>query len=116
MNYFIDPRGPCLVGAPDPIDVVTPEQLGMPPTGDRAVLALQGPGAGHGAHRLGQVDHARVADRLHQPQPHDHIITIEDPIEYVHPTSAAWSIQRQVGLHTGSSRTPCAPRCARTRT
>ncbi len=33
---------------------------------------------------------------------HDHIITIEDPIEYVHPSKKCVVNQRQVGPHTGS--------------
>jgi twitching motility protein PilT len=33
---------------------------------------------------------------------HDHIITIEDPIEYLHPSKKCVVNQRQVGPHTGS--------------
>ena len=33
---------------------------------------------------------------------HDHIITIEDPVEYVHPSRGCIVNQRQVGLHTRS--------------
>jgi twitching motility protein PilT len=33
---------------------------------------------------------------------HDHIITIEDPIEFVHPSKNCLVTQRQVGLHTRS--------------
>jgi twitching motility protein PilT len=33
---------------------------------------------------------------------HDHIITIEDPIEYIHPSKKCVVNQRQVGPHTGS--------------
>jgi len=33
---------------------------------------------------------------------HDHIITIEDPIEYIHPSKGCVVNQRQVGPHTGS--------------
>jgi twitching motility protein PilT len=33
---------------------------------------------------------------------HDHIITIEDPIEYIHPSKRCVVNQRQVGPHTGS--------------
>ena len=33
---------------------------------------------------------------------HDHVITIEDPIEFVHPNKSCVITQRQVGVHTGS--------------
>src|SRR5262249_5868344 len=32
----------------------------------------------------------------------DHVITIEDPIEFVHPNKGCVITQRQVGVHTGS--------------
>jgi twitching motility protein PilT len=32
----------------------------------------------------------------------DHILTIEDPIEFVHPSKRCLVTQRQVGVHTGS--------------
>jgi twitching motility protein PilT len=33
---------------------------------------------------------------------HDHILTIEDPIEFVHPNKRCLVTQRQVGVHTNS--------------
>ena len=52
----------------------------------RALLQpAAGPRARDRADRLGQVDDARVDDRLHQRATgRCHILTIEDPIEYVH--------------------------------
>ena len=38
--------------------------------------------------RLGQVDDARGDDRPHQRDDAKHIVTIEDPIEFLHPTSS----------------------------
>ena len=46
---------------------------------------------------------------------HGHIITIEDPVEYVHPHKNCLITQREVGVDTdswavGAARTPCARR------
>ena len=45
------------------------------------------PGAGHGADRVGQVHHAGRDDRRDQPHAREHIMTVEDPIEFLHETS-----------------------------
>jgi twitching motility protein PilT len=44
---------------------------------------------------------AALVDLVNQSKPH-HIITVEDPIEVVHPVKRAVISQRQVGLHTHS--------------
>jgi twitching motility protein PilT len=44
---------------------------------------------------------AALVDLVNQSKPH-HIITVEDPIEVVHPVKRAVISQRQVGLHTQS--------------
>jgi twitching motility protein PilT len=44
---------------------------------------------------------AALVDLVNQAKPH-HIITVEDPIEVVHPVKRAVISQRQVGLHTKS--------------
>jgi twitching motility protein PilT len=41
---------------------------------------------------------------------HDHIITIEDPIEFVHMNKNCLVNQREVHADTKSSPTHCAPR------
>ena len=46
-----------------------------------------------------------------------HILTIEDPIEFVHTRHKCLISQREIGLHTpGASPKPCTPGCVRTRT
>ena len=42
-----------------------------------------------------------------------HIITIEDPIEFIHEPIQSLVTQRQVGTHVEPSRARCARRCAR---
>ena len=58
--------------------------------------------AAHGHHRLGQVDHAGGDDRPHQPDDEQHIVTIEDPIEFVHGDKRSVINQREVGMDTAS--------------
>ena len=61
-----------------------------------ALPAEQRAGARHRADRVRQVDDALRDDRLHQPDAHDHIITIEDPIEFVHENQKCLINQREV--------------------
>ena len=52
-----------------PAAIKSLEELGMPPRLYELAEQAARPRARHRADRLGQVDHARVADRPHQPQP-----------------------------------------------
>jgi hypothetical protein len=61
------------------------------------VRAAARPGAGDRPDRLGQVDHAGVDARPHQHPHRSHIITIEDPIEFLHPHKNCLVNQREVG-------------------
>jgi twitching motility protein PilU len=55
-----------------------------------------------GRHRLGQVDHAGGDDQPPQRERSDHIVTIEDPIEFLHTNKRSIVNQREVGLDTKS--------------
>ncbi|HEX6243342.1 MAG TPA: type IV pilus twitching motility protein PilT, partial [Polyangiales bacterium] len=102
MNYFLDRRGPCLVARQIPIDVVTPEQLGLPASVielcwlSKGLVLVTGPTGSGKSTTL-----ASLVDFINRNRS-DHIITIEDPIEYVHPNKRCLVNQRQVGVHTGS--------------
>jgi twitching motility protein PilT len=102
MNYFLDRRGPCLVARQIPIEVVTPEQLGLPPAVielcwlSKGLVLVTGPTGSGKSTTL-----ASLVDFINRNRS-DHIITIEDPIEFVHPNKRCLVNQRQVGLHTGS--------------
>ena len=102
-NVFADRKGPGAVFRVIPSKILTAEQLGLSPAHPAAVQAEQGAGARHRPDRVGQVDDALRDDRLHQPQTRqDHIITIEDPIEFVHDNQKCLINQREVHTHTDS--------------
>ena len=58
---------------------------------------------------------AAMIDKINKER-HDHILTIEDPIEFVHQHQGCLVNQREVHSDTGASRTRCAPPCAKTPT
>ena len=74
------------------------ETLGLPPTvlswADelRGLVVITGP-TGSGKSTTG----AALIDRVNQTRPL-HILTIEDPIEYLHPDSKAIITQREIGI------------------
>ena len=69
----------------------------------------------HRPHRLRQVHDPGRHHQQDQRRQAFHIITIEDPIEYLHPHSKSTINQREVGNDTQTSPSPCAPPCARRR-
>ncbi len=42
-----------------------------------------------------------------------HILTIEDPIEFVHQRKSCLISQREIGVHSPSFAAPCTPPCVR---
>ena len=76
---------------------------GAQPRGAEPLLPHQGAGGRHRSDGLGQEHHARGAlvDLINRTRS-DHIITIEDPIEFVHQSKKCLVTQRQVGVHTRS--------------
>lgn len=78
------------------------EQLGLPPEMNRidllhqGLVVIAGP-SGHGK----TTTMAALVDALAASRP-IHIITVEDPIEIVHPAKRALVTQREVGTHTKS--------------
>jgi len=87
--------------------------MGLSDEVPEALLPQEGAGAGHRPHRLGKVDDAVRAHRPRHRSRSDHIITIEDPIEFVHENKKCLITQRQVHVHTDSFSRRCARRCAR---
>ena len=114
-NYFEQEQGIAAVFRLIPENIATLEELSCRPPSSGSPTSA-GPGAGHRPDRLGQVDHARgIIDRINETYD-KHIVTIEDPVEFVHTSSAASSRSARWAPTPRASPPRCAPRCARTPT
>lgn len=80
----------------------TLDELGLPPELAKVGTYHQGLAIVSGPSGQGKTTTmAALVDLVNASKPH-HIITVEDPIEVVHPVKRAVISQRQVGLHTES--------------
>lgn len=92
----------------DAVFRIIPEQpptladLGMPENLQRVIQYHQGMVLFTGPAGCGKSSTMAAMVRLVNESRPDHIITVEDPIEYVHKSAACLVNQRQVGPHTGS--------------
>jgi twitching motility protein PilT len=82
--------------------VLSAEQLGLPPILMKAAMLKKGlvlvtgpTGSGKSTTLAGIIDHANKNRK-------DHILTVEDPIEFVHESQGCIVNHREVGLHTKS--------------
>ena len=82
--------------------IPTIEELNLPQSHQRYRAFATWADAGHRHHRHGQDHHAGGDDRSDQHQLRVKIITIEDPIEYLHTTKKALITQIEVGSDTPS--------------
>ena len=103
-NVFADRKGPGAVFRVIPTKILTAEQLGLSShilalcQLNKGLVLVTGPtGSGKSTTLCAMIDH------INQTR-HDHIITIEDPIEFVHPNKKCLINQREVGTHTDSFR------------
>ena len=101
-NALKDRRGPAAVFRQIPATVVTVEQMGISAEVqklcrlNKGLVLVTGPtGSGKSTTLCALID---LVNRSRS----DHVITIEDPIEFVHPNKKCIITQRQVGVHTGS--------------
>ncbi|MCA9600406.1 MAG: PilT/PilU family type 4a pilus ATPase, partial [Myxococcales bacterium] len=85
-----------------PFQIKTAEELNLPPViGDlcrlpRGLVLVTGPtGSGKSTTLAAMIDKINSEERLH-------IMTIEDPIEYLHPNKLSMVNQREVGMDTSS--------------
>ncbi len=104
-NAFQDRTGTSAVFRRIPPAVVTVDELGLSSEIQalcaltRGLVLVTGPtGSGKSTTLCALVD---LVNRTRT----DHIITIEDPIEFVHPSQKCVVSQRQVGMHTRSFKT-----------
>ena len=101
-NYFQQKYGVGAVFREIPSKILTGEALGLPPvitklaTLPRGLVLVTGPtGCGKSTTLAAIIDEANRTRK-------DHIITIEDPIEFVHESKKCIINHREVGLHTKS--------------
>jgi twitching motility protein PilT len=101
-NALKDRLGPAAVFRQIPATVVTVEQMGITPEVqklcqlNKGLVLVTGPtGSGKSTTLCSLID---LVNRSRS----DHVLTIEDPIEFVHPNKKCVITQRQVGVHTVS--------------
>lgn len=101
-NFFMQRNGVAAVFREIPTRIMTCEQLGLPPvvaklaTLPRGLVLVTGPtGSGKSTTLAAIIDEANRTRK-------DHIITIEDPIEFVHESQRCVVNHREVGVHTKS--------------
>lgn len=85
---------PIRDGVPTLSELGLPESISLATKHHQGLIVVTGP-TGHGK----TTTLAAIVDLINAETTH-HIITVEDPIEYVHPRKRAVISQRQVGLHT----------------
>src|SRR5438874_3988054 len=101
-NFFNQKYGVAAVFRQIPSTVLTAEQLGLPPIMKKfamlhkGMVLVTGPtGSGKSTTLAAIVDYANKVRK-------DHIITVEDPIEFVHQSQECLVNHREVGMHTKS--------------
>ncbi|HTK31572.1 MAG TPA: type IV pilus twitching motility protein PilT [Candidatus Saccharimonadaceae bacterium] len=101
-NIFIQNRGAAAVFRVVPSKVKTLDELGMPPVlkafaeREKGLIVVTGPtGSGKSTTLASMIDYINETQR-------GHILTVEDPIEFVHESKKSLVNQREVGPHTGS--------------
>ncbi|MBI4379377.1 MAG: type IV pilus twitching motility protein PilT [Nitrospinae bacterium] len=101
-NFFQQKYGVAAVFRQIPSDVLTAEQLGLPSVVkkfamlNKGLVLVTGPtGSGKSTTLAAIMDFANKNRK-------DHIITVEDPIEFVHKSQGCIINHREVGLHTKS--------------
>ena len=101
-NFFNQKYGCAAVFRQIPSKVLSAEQLGLPPILTKAAMLKKGlvlvtgpTGSGKSTTLAGIIDYANKNRK-------DHILTVEDPIEFVHESQGCIVNHREVGLHTKS--------------
>lgn len=100
VNVFLQNRGMGAVFRTIPTTILPLEQLGMPPLlrqlcdKEKGLILVTGPtGSGKSTTQAAMLDYLNNTFE-------GHIITIEDPIEFVHKSKKCLINQRELGVHT----------------
>ncbi|MEE8367816.1 MAG: type IV pilus twitching motility protein PilT [Thermoanaerobaculia bacterium] len=102
VNVFHDHHGVGGVFRQIPEQIPTFEQLGLPEVLRSLVHLSKGLVLVTGPTGSGKSTSLAAIINLINQQREDHIITVEDPIEFVHPSKKCLVNQREVGVHTSS--------------
>lgn len=102
VNAFVDSDGPAVAFRSIPSEIPNLQSLGLPESLKRftqkskGLVVVTGPtGSGKSTTLAAMVNEINMAKRVH-------IITVEDPIEFVHQPKMALITQRELGTHTHS--------------
>ena len=101
-NVFIQRGAVAAVFRVIPYKILTFDELGLPPVvkdlaeKPRGLILVTGPTGSGKSTTL-----ASIIDRINNDR-HEHIVTVEDPIEYLHPHKGCLVNQREVGADTRS--------------
>ncbi len=101
-NFFQQKWGIGAVSREIPSEILTAEQLGLPPVLNKlamqhkGLILVTGPtGSGKSTTLAAMVDYVNRNKK-------SHILTVEDPVEFVHKSQGCVVNHREVGLHTQS--------------
>lgn len=102
VNAFLEMDGPAMAFRSIPYQIPTLDSLGFPEIvkeftkKNKGLVVVTGPtGSGKSTTLAAMVNEINNSKRAH-------IITVEDPIEFIHQSKKALITQREVGTHTGS--------------
>lgn len=101
-NFFMQKEGVAAVFREIPSKILTADELGLPPVCKKLAMLAKGmvlctgpTGSGKSTTLAAMIDYANKERK-------DHIITVEDPIEFVHVSQGCVINHREVGTHTKS--------------
>ena len=100
INIFVSLNGPAMVMRLIPLKILSMDQLGLPPVFrdlchyHKGLILVTGPtGSGKSTTMAAMIDY------INKEMPKN-IISIEDPVEFVHKSQKSLIKQREVGIHT----------------